>query len=65
MSNDAREPMIGNNVRLTSRQTSTIDAEAKRKGISFGDQLRRVIDEWIDRPKQTLGQQLYGNRANG
>lgn len=35
-------------VGFTEPQVSAIDAEARRLGISFGDQVRRAIDFWRD-----------------
>lgn len=45
----AAERKIDVTVGFTPRQTTLIDAEAKRVGISFADQVRRIADWWADR----------------
>lgn len=40
------EQKIKVSVSLTGRIVTSIDAEAKRLGISFSDQVRRALDEW-------------------
>lgn len=47
MSN-AIEQKIKISAGLAPRVVSLLDVEAKRNGISFADQLRRVTDAWAD-----------------
>ena len=56
-----RERKIPNNVSLTARQTQLVDKEAKRVGISFSEQLRRIVDEWGDR-KYSMAGKIYAER---
>lgn len=40
---------VSTSLRLTERQEQAIHREAKRLDISFGDVVRRILDEWIGR----------------
>lgn len=44
----AGDEKIPINVRITSRAERAISAEAKRLGINFSDQVRRIMDNWVD-----------------
>lgn len=48
-------------VGFTESQRATIEAEAHRLGITFGDQVRRAIDFWRDNLK--LGSATKDPRA--
>lgn len=49
---------VPNTISLTRRQTDVVRKESARLGISFGDMVRRIVDEWLER-KPTLSQKLY------
>lgn len=40
---------VPSTVSLTQRQTDAVRRDAKAKGISFGEMIRRIMDEWLDR----------------
>lgn len=42
------EPKIRVTIGLTSRTVTAMNAEAKRLGITFSDQARRITDNWVD-----------------
>lgn len=52
---------IASTMNLTERQTVAIRKEATAKDLSFGEVLRRIIDEWMER-KPRLADKLYGER---
>jgi len=59
-------PFVPTSISLTEKQTAAVDAEADRRGISRGEQMRRIVDEWMDRlpVKPTLKTALYeGSRG--
>ena len=45
---DSGEQKIKISAGLTPRVVTAIQAEAKRLGVSFGDMLRRITDQWLD-----------------
>lgn len=45
---DSSEQKIKISAGLTPRVVGLIEAESKRSGISFADQLRRITDAWAD-----------------
>ncbi|MEI6282788.1 MAG: hypothetical protein WCP82_08755, partial [Alphaproteobacteria bacterium] len=49
---------IASTMNLTERQTVAIRKEAAAKDVSFGEILRRIIDDWMER-KPRLGDKLY------
>lgn len=51
--------MVPHTVSLTRRQADAVQKDAERLGISFGDRLRRILDEWTDKASPGLGQKLY------
>ena len=53
---------------LTPRVVTALQGEATRLGISFGDMLRRVTDQWLDdteRAKNTKREVLVLDREAG
>jgi pantothenate kinase type III len=42
------EPKVRLTIGLNSRTEIIISAEAKRQGITFADQVRRITDAWAD-----------------
>lgn len=44
----ADERMIPSTFSLTPQQTAALRAESKRRGVSFGEVMRRIVDEWMD-----------------
>lgn len=49
------ERMVPNTFSLTPAQTTDLDAEAKRRGVSRGEVVRRIFEEWRDKLKSTAG----------
>lgn len=47
-------------LQLTERQNARIGQEAKKNDISFGEQCRRILDDWISRqPAGGLAERVY------
>lgn len=48
---------VSTTLRLTERQDQAITQEARRLDISFGDLVRRILDDWMQRqpPKPIAG----------
>ena len=66
---DGSEQKIKISAGLTPRVVALIDGEAKRSGISFADQLRRITDAWADSftkaNERQSGPVLVLDRASG
>lgn len=57
------EPLVPITAGFTPPQTKDVNAEAKRRGISVGEQLRRIVDEWRDGlQRRGLASKLYGSQ---
>lgn len=46
-------------LQLTERQNAAIAREAKKNDISFGEQVRRIFDAWMERQPPTLAGKVY------
>jgi hypothetical protein len=44
---------------ITTRALMAIEAEAKRRGISFSDQVRRIVDDWMDRHDKPAEREVF------
>lgn len=59
--NNARK--LQTSIAFTARQTNAINVEARRLGISFGDVIRRWIDDRIDKDGDSRASKLYSAKA--
>jgi len=56
---------VQSTISLTERQDTAIRKEASRNDISYGDQIRRIFDDWLNRqtPAPSLAARgMYGSQ---